>query len=267
MANVMLNDKTFRAGSPAVDGGNVAAAAAAGSADLGMAAGTGTAARPGEAVMTVNGTIVRAALLVVIALCTGSVGWAYAPVVLAPGAWLVFLVVWVALIGMSFWAARNPRMAVVVGPLYAVVAGVWAGAISRVFEAAYQGVVTQAVLATLAVLAVTLALYTLRIVRVTNRFVQVVVAATLGVLLLYVGAFVASLFGFNLFTPSPLGIAISVLTSGVAAFNLFLDFHFIEMGVTAGAPAYMEWYCAFGLLATIIWLYLELLRLLSFIRR
>jgi uncharacterized YccA/Bax inhibitor family protein len=240
VANVMLNDKTF----------------------------TGPAAATVETTdrMTIGGTILRSAVLTTVALVFGTVGWNNVGVILAPSGGLIFLLVFLGLIGLSFVAARNPRTAVWVGPIYAVVVGVWAGAISRVYEQLYQGVVPQAVLATISVLAVTLALYSLRIVRVTPRFVQVVMAATLGVLGLYLVNIAAGFFGASFIVPSALGIAISVVTSLVAAFNLFLDFHFVEQGVNAGAPKYMEWYSAFGLVATIVWLYLELLRLLSFFR-
>ena len=242
MANVMLNDKTFSGAS-------------------------GPIAREATDRMTIGGTILRSAVLTVVALVFGTVGWNNVATVLNTASGLVFLVVLLGLIGLSFVAARNPRMAVWIGPVYAVVVGVWAGAISRVYEQMYQGVVPQAVLATISVLVVTLLLYTLRIVRVSPRFVQVVLAATLGVIGLYVVDIVASFFGASFIEATPLGIGISVVTSLVAAFNLFVDFYFVEQGVKAGAPRYMEWYSAFALVATIVWLYLELLRLLSFVRR
>jgi uncharacterized YccA/Bax inhibitor family protein len=142
----------------------------------------------------------------------------------------------------------------------------WGGAISQVYNAHYQGIVLQALLATITVMLVTLVLYSFRIIRVTSRFIQVVVAATFGVLFLYLALFVLQFFGVNVLNSGWLGFAISAVTATVAAFNLFLDYHYIEVGVNEGAPASMEWFAAFGLLATLVWLYFEMLRLLSYFR-
>lgn len=253
MANTMLNDKTFADGSAAIAPGTLTGQA-------------GARSESGVRTMTIGGTSLKAALLVVIALVAGTFGWQYAAKLLTGYSALIFLVVYLGLIGVTFYAARNPRVAIVLGPVYAVVAGTWAGAISAVYNAQFQGIVLQALLATATVMLATLVLYAFRVVRVTNRFVQVVLAMTFGVLIMYLVLWVASLFGFNAFASGWLGFAISLFTAGVAAFNLFVDYHFIEQGVDAGAPASMEWYSAFGLLATLVWLYLELLRLLSYLR-
>jgi len=255
MANAMLNDKTF-----AVAGGAAAADAGLGSAN------SATRAQAGERSMTIGGTSIKATLLVAIALAAGTVGWNNVGTLLQTSSVLIFLVIYLALIGMTFYAAKNPQIAIVLGPIYAVVAGVWAGAISQVYNAQYQGIVLQALLATVTVMLVTLVLYSFRIVRVSNRFIQVVVAATFGVLFLYLALFVLQFFGVNALGSGWLGLAISAVTATVAAFNLFLDYHYIEVGVNEGAPASMEWFAAFGLLATLVWLYLEMLRLLSYFR-
>jgi uncharacterized YccA/Bax inhibitor family protein len=257
MANAMLNDKTF-----AVTAGGAAAA------DVGLSATSSTArAETGAKTMTIGGTSAKATVLVAIALAAGTVGWNNVGTLLKPSSALVFLVIYIGLIGMTFYAARNPQIAIVLGPIYAVVSGVWGGAISQVYNAQYQGIVLQALLATVTVMLVTLVLYSFRIVRVSNRFIQVVVAATFGVLFLYLALFVLQLFGMNVLGSGWLGFAISAVTATVAAFNLFLDYHYIEVGVNAGAPASMEWFAAFGLLATLVWLYFEMLRLLSYFRR
>jgi uncharacterized YccA/Bax inhibitor family protein len=112
-------------------------------------------------------------------------------------------------------------------------------------------------------------LYVTRIVKVTDRFRFIVIVATGGIFLMYLAAIVLGLFGIELSfinSPSPLGILISVAICIVAALNLFLDFRFIEEGAQRQAPTYMAWYAAFGLLATLIWLYLEMLRLLGKVR-
>lgn len=256
MANAMLNDKTFAVGG----------AGAATAADAGLSATSDARAATGTRTMTIAGTSFKTVVLVAIALAAGTVGWNNVGTLMQPSSALIFLVIYVGLIAMTFWAGRNPAVAIVVGPLYAVVAGVWGGAISQVYNAQYQGIVLQALLSTVTVLLVTLVLYAFRIVRVSNRFVQVVMAATLGVLFLYLALFVLQLFGINAMASGWIGFGISVVTAGVAAFNLFVDYHFIEQGVNQGAPASMEWFCAFGLLATLVWLYFELLRLLSYLR-
>jgi uncharacterized YccA/Bax inhibitor family protein len=147
--------------------------------------------------------------------------------------------------------------------------GVWAGAISALYEAQYPGIVLQAVFATFSVFLACLVLYVTRIVKVTDRFVFIVGVAGLGIMLTYVASWVLSLFGVQIpfiNSPSPLGIAISVGICIVAALFLFVDLRFIEEGAAKGAPTYMSWYSAFGLLATLIWLYLEILRLLGKVR-
>ncbi len=147
--------------------------------------------------------------------------------------------------------------------------GAWAGIISNYYEAQYEGIVLQAVFATGSVFLACLVLYVTRIVKVTDRFRFIVMVATGGILLMYVAAIVLGFFGVDLSfinSPSPLGILLSVAICIVAALNLFVDFRFIEEGAQRQAPTYMAWYAAFGLLATLIWLYLEMLRLLGKVR-
>ena len=144
--------------------------------------------------------------------------------------------------------------------------GVWAGAISRVYNEQYSGIVLQAVLATGSVFLAMLFLYVTRIVRVTKKMASIIMAATMGIALLYIISLVLSLFGAQpsfLTDSSPLGILLSIGICIVASLNLLLDFSFIEQGVAAGAPAAYEWYGAFALLSTLVWLYLEILRLLA----
>lgn len=153
-------------------------------------------------------------------------------------------------------------------PLYAVAEGVALGALSCVINAIYEGIAVQAVGATLGVLAVMLLLYTTRIIKPTKTFIMGVTAATGGLMLFYLVAFVASFFGvsfgilaFN--NGSPISIGFSVIVVILAALNLVLDFKFIEDQASQGAPKYMEWFAAFGLLVTLVWLYIEILRLLA----
>jgi uncharacterized YccA/Bax inhibitor family protein len=173
------------------------------------------------------------------------------------------------LIALSFLAIANPRLAPLGGLVYAVLMGLWVGGISQVYEVAYDGIVAQALMATMAIVLVCLVLYAFGLVKVSRRFVLVVVAATLGIGLLYLSAWILSFFGVDLrfwTDPSPAGIAISVLICVVAALNLFIDFAVVDQA-SGAAPAFMEWYSAWGLLATVVWLYLEVLSLLARLRR
>jgi uncharacterized YccA/Bax inhibitor family protein len=165
--------------------------------------------------------------------------------------------------------AFKPDLAPVLAPVYALVEGVVLGVVTVIFEEAFPGVASQAAVGTFATLGVMLVLYRTGVIRVTQRFRMVVLAATGAIFVTYLLSFVFSLFGdgFSFLTGSSLlSIGISVVVIGVAALNLALDFDFIERGAQAGLPARMEWYAAFGLLVTLVWLYLEILRLLAILR-
>jgi uncharacterized YccA/Bax inhibitor family protein len=162
--------------------------------------------------------------------------------------------------------AFKPMWARVLAPIYAVAQGLFVGAISRAYETYYDGIVVQAAGVTVAVFAGMLALYGLRIIKVTDRFRRTIITATIGLMVFYLFSLVLSLFGATpsfISQPSLLGIAFSLFAAGLAAMNLALDFDFIEKGAEQKLPKGMEWYAAFGLLITLVWLYLELLRLLS----
>ncbi|MGE4587264.1 MAG: Bax inhibitor-1/YccA family protein [Mangrovibacterium sp.] len=160
----------------------------------------------------------------------------------------------------------SPKRARVTAPVYAVFEGLFLGGISAFFESRFPGLVMRAVSLTFGVFFVLLLLYRSGKIRATGKFRMGVLAATGGIALVYLGSFIAGLFGVNpgfLYGNSSLSIGISLLIVAVAALNLILDFDFIERGAAAGAPRYMEWYGAFGLMVTLIWLYVEMLRLLS----
>ena len=144
------------------------------------------------------------------------------------------------------------------------------GAISHVYEAQWNGIVLQAVGLTVGVLSILLFLYATRVIKVTDKLRTGIIAATGAVFVVYLIAMVLSLFGVHvsfLNDGGPVAILFSLVIVGIAAMNLVLDFDFIERGAAAGAPKYMEWFGAFGLLVTLVWLYLELLRLLGNLRR
>ncbi|MCX7046973.1 MAG: Bax inhibitor-1/YccA family protein [Candidatus Sumerlaeota bacterium] len=155
-------------------------------------------------------------------------------------------------------------------PAYSICEGLFLGVISAMYAQAYHGIVIQAVGLTLCVFLLMLTLYSLRIIRATPGFVMAVVAATGAIALFYVVTIVLGLFGIAIpfiYSGGWIGIGFSLLVVGIAALNLILDFAIIEEGVRKGAPKYMEWYGAFALMVTLIWLYLEILRLLSKLNR
>jgi uncharacterized YccA/Bax inhibitor family protein len=154
-------------------------------------------------------------------------------------------------------------------PLYAIAEGVLVGAISRIYSEAWDGIVLQAVLATLSVFVVMLLLYANRVIKVTQRLRSGIMLATGGVLVFYLVSIALSLFGVDIpfvWDGGPVSIIISLVIIGIASFNLLLDFDIIERGVRERAPGWMSWFAAFGLMVTVVWLYLEILRLLALTR-
>jgi len=227
----------------------------------------------------VNGTIARTGILLVLMLITGWWTWnrftlaaaggdmAAAFAAVSPFMWGGLIVGLILAVACAF----KPTWSPVAAPLYAIAEGTCLGAISAVFEYQYHGIVLQAILASVGVLVVMLVLYRSGIIKVTQKFRMGVFAATGGILLLYLVSWGLSAFtSVNtsiLFGGGTLSILISVFVVCIAALNLVLDFDLIERGVAQGAPRYMEWYCAFALMVTLVWLYLELLRLLGNSRR
>ncbi|WP_019639884.1 Bax inhibitor-1/YccA family protein [Paenibacillus fonticola] len=160
----------------------------------------------------------------------------------------------------------KPTTAPYLVPIYGALEGLFLGAISASFETFINGITLQAALLTMGVFLALLLAYKTRIIKATENFRLGVFAATAGIAIVYLLSFILGLFGVTvpyLHDSTPLGIGISVVIVIVAALNLVLDFDFIENGAKQGAPKYMEWYGAFGLMVTLVWLYIEMLRLLS----
>ena len=154
-------------------------------------------------------------------------------------------------------------------PLYSILEGFFLGGISAIFENQYPGIVIQAVSLTLGTLFCLLLAYRSGLIKATENFKLGVAAATGGIALIYLSTLVLGIFGVNMpfiHESGMIGIGFSLFVVTVAALNLVLDFDFIENGVAHGAPKYMEWYAAFGLMVTLIWLYIEILRLLMKLR-
>ena len=163
-------------------------------------------------------------------------------------------------------ASFKPQTASWSAPIYASLQGIFLGAVSAMYNLRFAGLPQQAVLLTFGVAASVFLLYRFNILRATEGFRRMMLAAMIGIGLFYLGSMLLSLFGVSisfLTSSSPLAIGINLAIAGVAALNLVLDFDRIEQGVRAGAPKQLEWFAAFGLMVTLIWLYLELLRLLS----
>jgi uncharacterized YccA/Bax inhibitor family protein len=223
----------------------------------------GTRVTRGEA-MTVGGTVNKTALALAILMAAAATVWNLgARDARVPGLTMVGLLGGLVLAVATIW---KKEWAPITTPLYAACEGLALGGISIGFEMRYPGLVAQAVFLTFGVLAALLAAYRSGLIRMTDNLRLGLVAATGGIGVVYLIDFVMHFFGAGvplIRGSSPIGIGFSLVVVAIAAFNLVLDFDFIERGADSGAPKYMEWYGAFGLLVTLVWLYLELLRLLS----
>jgi uncharacterized YccA/Bax inhibitor family protein len=224
---------------------------------------------PGEA-LSYGGTVRATGVLLAVTAGSAVIGWNGVDpsdeVAAFPG-WL-----WAVLIGalvVAVVTVVRPGLARVTGPLYALLEGVLIGAITHFYEVAFEGIALQALLATGVTVVVMLVLWATRTIRVTERLRSFVTGATAAVFAFYLITIVMAMAGATMplvWDAGPLGILFSLLVVGLAAFNLLLDFDFIEQGVRAGVPAEMRWYAAFGLVATILWIYLEMLRLIGKLR-
>ena len=211
--------------------------------------------------MTLNGTIHKAGILLLLCVGSGFFSWTH-PELQGPLMILGLLGGLVACLVGTFVPTTSPFAA----PAYAVLEGLALGALSSIFEARYPGIVANAVLLTFSVLGLMLFLYATRIIRVTERMMMGIMIATGSVFVVYLIDWILSMFGHPIgfiHDSGPVGIIVSLVIVGIAAFNLLLDFAVIESNVQQSAPKYMEWYCGMALLVTLVWLYLEILRLLS----
>ncbi len=221
----------------------------------------GERALPGTEAMTINGTVNKTALSLVILILAASFTWNSGAGVgpLTAAGFIGGLIAALCTVFKKTWAP-------ITAPLYAGFEGLGLGGVSAVFEANYPGIVSQAVFLTFGTLGALLIAYRSGWIRATENFKLGVFAATGGIFVVYLLGFVLSFFGVGIpliHSSGPFGILFSLFVVVVAALNLVLDFDFIEQGAEQRAPKYMEWYAAFGLMVTLIWLYLEMLRLLA----
>ena len=224
--------------------------------------------------MTISGTVQKTFFLLVLAFGSACFTWSrtFAVVEADPSSAIGSVAPWVfggAIVGLiaALAICFKHTWAPILAPVYALAEGLFLGGVSAGFEAQYPGIVIQAVGGTFGNLACLLLAYQSGLIRATENFKLGIVAATGGIFLLYMVTFIAGLFGFPLFSSlfgsGLIGIGFSVIVVAIAALNLVLDFDFIEQGAERGAPKYLEWYGAFALMVTLVWLYLEILRLLS----
>jgi uncharacterized YccA/Bax inhibitor family protein len=220
--------------------------------------------------MTVQGTVNKTGLLLLCAIATAA--WTWHQAIEAQSAAAVVPWLWIGTIGGLVCAVITvfkKEWAAVTAPAYALLEGLALGGMSAVLEVRFPGIAIQSVSLTFGTLLVLLLAYRSGLIPVTQKFRLGIVAATGGVMVFYLLQFVLGFFGVHFSSVNgsgPLGIGISLIIVGIAALNLVLDFDFIATGARMGAPKYMEWYGAFGLMVTLVWLYLEMLRLLTKLR-
>ena len=218
--------------------------------------------------MTARGTTNKTLFLLAILIVSSLVSWkivAGSPGLAMPFMWGGLIVGLIVAIVTIF----KPNISPITGPIYAIVEGGVVGTLTLMFESSYPGIGLQALFITVGIFVGMLLLYGYRVIRVTDKFRKIVVGLTFGIMVVYLISIIANLFG----TPVPyiheggiVGIGFSLFVIAVAAMNLLLDFNFIEEGEKSRLPQYMEWFGAFMLLVTIIWLYIEVLKLLAKIR-
>ncbi|MHC9538471.1 MAG: Bax inhibitor-1/YccA family protein [Vulcanimicrobiota bacterium] len=224
--------------------------------------------------MTIEGTVNRSFLLLFLLMMSAGFVWKlFLTSATNPGAAATVNILMIAgIVGgliFSLITIFVKTLSPYTSPIYAIFEGLFIGGISAMLEAAYPGIVIQAVALTGGTLLALLMAYKMRIVKATENFKLGIVAATGGICLIYVLTLVLGFFNIQIpyiHQSGPIGILFSLFVVVIAALNLVLDFDFIEQGAASGAPKYMEWYGAFGLMVTLVWLYIEILRLLTKLR-
>ncbi len=232
-------------------------------------AGYGRALEAGEA-MTIQGTVNKTGILLFLTFATAAWTWNAFYTSGNPAAVMPYL--WGGAIGgfvVALVTVFKKPWAALTAPLYALLEGLFLGAISALLEAQYPGIVIQAVGLTFGTLLCLLMAYKSGLIKATENFKLGVVAATGGIFLVYLATMVLGFFGAGIpyiHGSGIIGIGFSLFVVVIAALNLVMDFDFIESGAAMGAPKFLEWYGAFALMVTLIWLYIEILRLLAKLR-
>jgi uncharacterized YccA/Bax inhibitor family protein len=225
-----------------------------------------TGPRPNDRYMTLDDVVQRTGAMLAVLLAAGAVSWVLTPEHASAPLLIVSLM---GSLGVGLYMAFTQKANAALCMTYAVFEGVLLGAISKIFEQAYSGIVVQALTGTVMVAAGMLFVYKIGAIRVTPKFTRIVVGATIGVFGLMIVNLVAYLFtpdGLGLRSGGALAIIFSLVCIVIASMNLVLDFDMIERGIRNGADQKFAWYASFGLMVTLVWLYIEILRLLSYLR-
>jgi uncharacterized YccA/Bax inhibitor family protein len=231
-----------------------------------------TVDRSDNNVMTQSGTLNKFGLMMLLLMAAATFTWKAAEEGKNVMPWVIgsAIVGFIVILFLSF----KPQLSAILAPVYALLEGVFVGGISAYYSSAFAAyapnIVMQAVGLTFGVVIAMLLLYKFGVIKATQRFKSVVFAATAGIAVFYLLSIVLRMFGVTMpliHESTTMGIIFSLVVVAIAALNLILDFDMIEQGSAMGAPKYMEWYGAVGLLVTIVWLYLEILRLLSKLSR
>lgn len=219
--------------------------------------------------MTVSGAINKTLVLIICALIPAAAVWFLASINYIDKVSMIMTIGIIVGLISAFVIIFKNNTAPYLAPVYAFAEGAFLGGISVMLEARFPGIAIQAVTLTFGALLAMLALFRFKIVQATQQFKSTIFSAMCAIMVMYLVAIVASFFGVQLpfiYSGGPFGIAISVIICLVAAFSLIIDFDFIEKGAENMLPKYYEWYGAFGLMVTLVWLYMEILRLLSKIK-
>ena len=230
------------------------------SSDMNTASGFRTSSSTVENtnLMTLDGAVNKTGILLALCFSGAFVGWNF-PALAIPCALLGFVLAMVTIF-------RSPEKVASTAPFYAIAQGVFLGGVTMMFEGMYPGIAVQALGLTFGITVSLLFCYKSGLIKPTENFKLMIVSATAGIAILYLVSFIMSMFGSPIsfiHSNGLMGIGFSVFVVGIAALNLVLDFDFIEEGAEVGLPKYMEWYGAFSLMVTLVWLYLEILRLLA----
>jgi uncharacterized YccA/Bax inhibitor family protein len=214
--------------------------------------------------MDMAGVVNKTGILILLCLGAGAFSWSQ-PQLQGPFIFVGLIGGLIACLVGTFKPATTP----VTAPLYAVMEGLCLGALSQILNLRYPGIMVNALFLTFGVLALMLALYATRVIRVTDKMVQGIFVATASVAVVYLIDMIMRMFGAHvpyIHESGLVGVGISLVIVGIAAFNLLVDFAVIENNILRRSPKFMEWYCGMALLVTLVWLYMELLRLLSKMR-
>ena len=230
------------------------------SSDMNTASGFRTSSSTVENtnLMTLDGAVNKTGILLALCFSGAFVGWNF-PALAIPCALLGFVLAMVTIF-------RSPEKVASTAPFYAIAQGIFLGGVTMMFEGMYPGIAVQALGLTFGITVSLLFCYKSGLIKPTENFKLMIVSATAGIAILYLVSFIMSMFGSPIsfiHSNGLMGIGFSVFVVGIAALNLVLDFDFIEEGAEVGLPKYMEWYGAFSLMVTLVWLYLEILRLLA----